>query len=215
MVRGFCIVGSETARTDTTWEQPWGERRLVKDNHNEVLVRLEQNGHYAGRRMTVRFRLFNNGAGFRYELPEQPGLKTMKIAGEWTEFDVVQPGTACWITGGEWSRYKQICQKTPIDAASTAHTLITMRLDGGTHSTVPEAALVDYCAIWFKRGEGRLFRSTLSSASRGAWMVCDLPPNTPWLTIRIVGSASGLVENDLELNLNQPNSSAMSAGSNR
>jgi alpha-glucosidase len=53
MVRGFCIVGSETARTDTTWEQPWGERRFVKDKHNEVLVRLEQNGHYAGRRMTL------------------------------------------------------------------------------------------------------------------------------------------------------------------
>jgi alpha-glucosidase len=108
MVRGFRITGSETASADTTWEQPWSERRFVKDRHNEVLVRFEQNADYAGRRMNVRFRLFDNGVGFRYELPEQPGLKTMKIADEWTEFDVAQGGTAWWITGGEWNRYEQI-----------------------------------------------------------------------------------------------------------
>ena len=82
MVRGFRVLGSETASSDSTWEQPWGERRFVRDNHNEVLVRFEQNADYGGRRMNVRFRLFDQGFGFRYELPEQPGLKTMKIADE-------------------------------------------------------------------------------------------------------------------------------------
>ncbi|WP_298288250.1 glycoside hydrolase family 97 protein [Novosphingobium sp.] len=205
MVRGFRIVGSETASADTTWEQPWGERRFVKDKHNDVLVRFEQNADYAGRRMNVRFRLFDNGVGFRYELPEQPGLKTMKIADEWTEFDVAQGGTAFWVAGLEWNREEQIYQRTPIEAVATAQTPITMRLDDGTHLAVHEAALVDYSAMNFKRAEGRLFRSTLSPSSQGPRVVRDLPFNTPWRTIRIADSAAGLVENDLELNLNEPN----------
>ncbi|MFM9937569.1 MAG: glycoside hydrolase family 97 protein [Novosphingobium sp.] len=205
MVRGFRIVGSETASADTTWEQPWGERRFVTDKHNEVLVRFQQNAEYGGRLMNVRFRLFDNGFGLRYELPEQPALKTMKIADEWTEFDVAQPGTAWWVTALEWNREEQIYQRTPIDAVATAQTPITMRLDDGTHLAFHEAALVDYSAMNFKRAEGRKFRSTLSPSSRGASVIRDLPFNTPWRTIRIADSAAGLVENDLELNLNEPN----------
>lgn len=205
MVRGFRITGSETASADSTWEQPWGERRFVRDHHNELLVRLEQNADYGARRMNVRFRLFDNGFGFRYELPEQPAMKTMKIADEWTEFSVAQPGTAWWIPGGEWNRYEQVYQKTPIDAVSTAHTPITMRLDDGTHLAFHEAALVGYSGLWFKRADGQLFRSTLAPSSRGARVIRDLPFNTPWRTVRVADNAAGLVENDLELNLNEPN----------
>ncbi|MBY0393887.1 MAG: glycoside hydrolase family 97 N-terminal domain-containing protein, partial [Novosphingobium sp.] len=205
MVRGFRITGSETASADSTWEQPWGERRFVRDHHNELLVRLEQNADYGARRMNVRFRLFDNGFGFRFELPEQPAMKTMKIADEWTEFSVAQPGTAWWIPGGEWNRYEQVYQKTPIDAVSTAHTPITMRLDDGTHLAFHEAALVGYSGMWFKRADGQLFRSTLAPSSRGARVIRDLPFNTPWRTVRVADNAAGLVENDLELNLNEPN----------
>ena len=171
MVRGFRITGSETASADQTWEQPWGERRFVTDKHNEVLVHFQQNADYGNRLMNVRFRLFDNGFGLRYELPAQPGLKTMKIADEWTEFDVAQAGTAWWITAGEWNRYEQVYQKTPIDAVSTAHTPITMRLDDGTHLAFHEAALVDYAGMWFKRAEGRQFRSTLAPSSSGARVI--------------------------------------------
>lgn len=88
---------------------------------------------------------------------------------------------------------------------STAHTPITMRLDDGTHLAFHEAALVDHSALWFKRAEGRLFRTVLSPSSQGPRVVRDLPFNTPWRTIRIADSAASLVENDLELNLNEPN----------
>ena len=205
MVRGFRITGSETASADTTWEQPWGERRFVRDTHNEVLVRFEQNADYAGRTMNVRFRLFDNGFGFRYELPEQSGLKTMKIGDEWTEFDIAQPGTAFWVAGLEWNREEQIYQRTPIDAVATAQTPITMRLEDGTHLAFHEAALVDYAGMYFKRAERQLFRTTLAPSSRGSAVIRDLPFNTPWRTIRIADNAAGLVENDLELNLNEPN----------
>jgi len=203
--RGFAIESAERASGDTRWEQPWGERRFVRDRHNELLVRFRQNESWGGHAMNVRFRLFDDGVGFRYELPEQAGLATAKIADEITEFDIAPEGTAWWIAGGEWNRYEQIYQHTPIDAVATAHTPITMRLDDGTHLSFHEAALVDYAGMWFRRVEGRKFRATLSPSSQGPRVIRDLPFATPWRTIRIADDAAGLVENDLELNLNEPN----------
>ena len=203
--RGFAIEGIERASADGRWEQPWGERRFVRDHHNELLVRLRQNESWGGHAMNVRFRLFDDGIGFRYELPEQAGLKTAKIADEITEFDLVPKGTAWWIAAGEWNRYEQIYQKTPVDAVATAHTPMTVRLDDGTHLSFHEAALVDYSGMWLKRAEGQKFRATLAPSSKGPRVVRDLPFATPWRTIRIAGSAAGLVESDLELNLNEPN----------
>jgi alpha-glucosidase len=204
MVRGFAFDGKETASGDDTWEQPWGERRFVRNRFTELLVRFKQTA-WLERQMNIRFRVFDNGVGFRYEIPDQPNLKTMKIADEVTEFDIAQPGTAWWIAGGEWNRYEQIYQKTAIDAVATAHTPITMRLDDGTHLSFHEAALVDYSAMWFKRADNQKFRSMLSPSSRGPKVIRNTPFATPWRTIRIGDSAASLVENDLELNLNEPN----------
>ena len=203
--RGFRIDSAERGNGDATWELPWGERRFVRDHHNELLVRFQQHESRGGHVMNVRFRLFDDGIGFRYELPEQPAMKTARIADEVTEFDIASPGTAWWITAGEWNRYEQIYQKTPIEGVATAHTPITMRLDDGTHLAFHEAALVDYSAMWLKRAEGRKFRATLSPSSGGPRVVRDLPFATPWRTIRIADDAAGLVGSDLELNLNEPN----------
>jgi alpha-glucosidase len=204
MVRGFALESHATASADEIWEQPWGERRFVRDNYNELTVRFKQLSGMQ-RVMIVRFRVFDNGVGFRYEIPDQPNLKTMNIAEELTEFDIAQKGNAWWITGGEWNRYEQIYQKSAIDAVSTAHTPITMQLNDGTHLSFHEASLVDYSAMWFKRADGQKFRSMLSQSSRGAKVIRQTPFSTPWRTIRIADSAGGLVENDLELNLNEPN----------
>jgi|CXWL01.1.fsa_nt_gi alpha-glucosidase len=204
MVRGFALESEETASGDDVWEQPWGERRYVRNKYNELRVRFRQAAGLR-RAMVVRFRLFDNGIGFRYEIPDQPDLKTMNIAEELTEFDVASPGTAWWITGGEWNRYEQVYQKTAIAAVSTAHTPITLRLDDGTHLSFHEAALVDYSAYWLKRIEGQKFRTTLSPSPQGAKVVRATPFVTPWRTIRVADNAAGLVENDLELNLNEPN----------
>ena len=205
MVRGFSIAGSETATGEQTWEQPWGERRFVHDRHTELLVHFVQSAEDGSRRMNVRFRLFDGGIGFRYELPEQPGLKTMRITDEVTGFDIAPKGEAWWIAGGEWNRYEQVYQHTAIDSVSTAHTPITMKLEDGTHLAFHEAALVDYAGYWFKRADGQNFRTTLAPSSQGPAVVRDLPFATPWRTIRIADDAAGLVENDLELNLNEPN----------
>jgi alpha-glucosidase len=205
MVRGFALDGAPTTSShDERWEQPWGERRFVQDRYTELRVSFKQKA-YLQRAFAVRFRLFNNGIGFRYEIPDQPNLKVMNIAEEMTEFDVAQKGSAWWITGGEWNRYEQIYQHTAIDAVATAHTPITMKLDDGTHMSFHEAALVDYSAMWFKRADGQKFRSILSPSSHGAKVIRATPFSTPWRTIRIGDTAAALVENDLELNLNEPN----------
>ena len=205
MVRGFAIAGSDKGQGNDRWEQPWGERRFVADHYNDVTVRFRQSDVQGARLMNVHFRLFDDGVGFRYELPQQANLKRMKIADETTEFDIAPKGQAWWIPGGEWNRYEQVYQNTPIDAVSTAHTPITMKLDDGTHLSFHEAALVDYSAYWLKRASGQTFRTSLSPSSQGARVIRDLPFNTPWRTIRIADGAAGLVENDLELNLNEPN----------
>jgi alpha-glucosidase len=204
MVRGFKYEGQSVSSADQTWEQPWGERRFVRNHYNELLVRFKQPA-YLQREMHIRFRVFDDGVGFRYEMPDQPNLKVMNIADEMTEFNIVPKGEAWWIAGGEWNRYEQIYQKTAIDAVSTAHTPITMKLEDGTHLSFHEAALVDYSGMWFKRSEGQKFRTQLSPSSRGARVVRGTPFHTPWRTIRMADQAAGLVENDLELNLNEPN----------
>lgn len=205
MVRGFTLVDAQQASGDETWEQPWGERRFVRDHRNELLVRFRQSELDGSREMNVRFRLFDDGIGFRYELPEQDNLQTMRISEELTEFSIAPRGTAWWITGGDWNRYEQVYQQTPIDAVSTAHTPITMRLEDGTHLAFHEAALVDYSAYWLKRMDGQTFRTTLAPAAQGAKVVRDTPFATPWRTIIVANDAAGLVESNIELNLNEPN----------
>jgi alpha-glucosidase len=205
MVRGFAADGTPTLTSGSErWEQPWGERRFVQSTYNEMAVRFKQKAGLQ-RIMELRFRMFNDGIGFRYHIPDQPNLKRMNISEELTEFSVASPGTAWWVAGLEWNREEQIYQKTPIDGVSTAQTPITMRLDDGTHLSFHEAALTDYAGYYLKRAEGRLFRTTLAPSSRGPRVVRDTPFSTPWRTMRIGDSAASLVENDLELNLNEPN----------
>ncbi len=201
--RGLEVEGSTRDSADTRWEQPWGERRFVRDRHNELAVTF---GEKAGtRHFTVRFRVFDDGLGFRTEFPDRPDHPKTSIAEELTEFVIAPHGTAWWIPAGDFNRYEQIYQKTPIDAVSMTHTPMTVRLDDGTHLSFHEAALVDYSGMWLQRMTGQHFRATLAPSSRGAKVVRTGAFTTPWRTIRIAPDAAGLVENDLELNLNEPN----------
>lgn len=199
--RALTIESSETASADSQWEQPWGERRFIRDHHNQLAVMLRDTS--SNRRIRVVFRLFDDGLGFRYEFPGDWG--DVHIQDELTEFSVAQPGTAWWIVGGDWNRYEQLYQTTPIDAVATAHTPITMRLADGTHLAFHEAALVDYAGMWFRRTDGQRFKATLSPSGSGPRVSRMAPFPTPWRTIIISPDAAGLVESNIELNLNEPN----------
>jgi alpha-glucosidase len=207
--RGVAITAHATSTSNSRWELPWGERRFVRDHHNELLITLRQEPFAgstllsAAREIKVRFRVFDDGVGFRYEFGD--GWGTVRIQDELTEFTIARPGTAWWTIGGDWNRYEQIYQRTAIDAVSTAHTPMTMRLADGTHLAIHEAALVDYAGMWLRRTDGMRFRGTLSPSGTGARVTRAAPFPTPWRTIRISPNAAGLVQSDLELNLNEPN----------
>ncbi|WBY16284.1 glycoside hydrolase family 97 protein [Erythrobacteraceae bacterium WH01K] len=205
MRRNFVVESEARDSHDGTWEQPWGERRFVRDHHNELAVTFRETRNTADRALTVRMRVFDDGVGFRYEFPDDPDQPVWNITNELTEFNIASPGTAWWIPGGDWNRYEMVYQETPVDAVSIAHTPMTMRLDDGTHLSFHEAALVDYSGMWLRRMDGQRFRAMLAPSSRGAKVVREGAFTTPWRTIRIGDEAAHLVENDLELNLNEPN----------
>lgn len=202
--RNFMLSSQATRSADDTWEQPWGERRFVRNRYNELHARVTETAN-AKRALDVTFRVYDDGLGFRYEFPDQPQLKDVIIDDELTEFDVAESSTAWWIPAGEWNRYEYLYSKTPLNEVAQAHTPMTIRTDHGLHIAFHEAALVDYSAMWLRRVEGQRFRAQLSPASEG-WKVHRTAPfHTPWRTLQIADTAGGLYESNLELNLNEPN----------
>ncbi|MBB1087292.1 glycoside hydrolase family 97 protein [Lysobacter sp. SG-8] len=203
--RNLALASTATNSADRTWEQPWGERRFVRDHHNELRASFTET-IAPGRRFDVVVRVFDDGLGFRYEFPEQDGLAEAIIDDELTEFVVHDPATAWWIPAGEWNRYEYLYQRTPLDQVTQAHTPMTLRTDGGLHIAFHEAALVDYAGMWLRRTEGQRFRAQLAPASEGWKVRRALPFHTPWRTLQIADSAASLyASSDLILNLNEPN----------
>ena len=203
--RGFRLAGKEQRSTDETWEQPWGERRFVRDRYNELRVRLVEKA-LPGRRLDVVFRAHDDGIGFRYEFPEQAALSQVAIVDELTEFAVAEPATAWWIPAGDWNRYEYLYQKTPLAEVGQAHTPMTIRTTSGLHVAFHEAALVDYSALWLRRsGAGQRLKTVLSPSAEGPRVRREAPFSTPWRTLQIADSAAGLYMSDLILNLNEPN----------
>ena len=205
MLRNFRLTGQTRRSLDQTWEQPWGEWRWVRDHYNELAVGMEEKDKLK-RRMTLVFRLYDNGIGFRYELPEQPNLKTANITEELTQFRIVEPGEAWWAPAFESNREEYLYNRTPIDGIATAQTPLTMRTASGIHIAIHEAALVDYSGMNVARVEGGLLKAVLTPSSSGAKVVRTTPFATPWRVILITPDAPSLyAANAVILNLNEPN----------
>ncbi|WP_128893269.1 glycoside hydrolase family 97 protein [Erythrobacter sp. HKB08] len=203
--RRLAIISAEAASHDSTWEQPWGERQFVRDHHNQLTVRFEEDSDEK-RRFGVTFRVFDDAIGFRYLFDDASMGETLRVADELTEFNLAADGSAWWIPGGEWNRYEYLYEETPISAVSLAHTPLTFRMENGVHVAIHEAALVDFAGMWVKRTTGANFRATLApTGSSAARAVRDIPFATPWRTIRISDDAASLAMSDIELNLNEPN----------
>lgn len=203
--RRLKVTGATRASHDETWEQPWGEQRYVRDHHNELTVRFEEDSE-THRRFGVTFRVFDDAVAFRYVFDDKSMGETLRVADELTEFNLAQNGIAWWIPGGEWNRYEYLYEETPIDGVSLAHTPLTFRLENGTHVAIHEAALVDFAGMWVKRTTGTHFRATLApTGSSAARATREVPFATPWRTIRVSDDAAGLAESLVELNLNEPN----------
>ena len=203
---GFRVAGSAPATHDATWEQPWGERHFVRDRHNELLVHFESAAPPA-RRFDLRVRVFDDGFGFRYEVPRQPGYDTINITDELTEFRLENdPKTkAWWIPGRRYNRYEYLYNTTGLDAIHMAHTPMTVRLPTGLHLSFHEAALVDYAAYVIDQRREGVFKTNLTPWSDGIRVKTHTPFKTPWRTVQVAPTAAALLDSTLILNLNEPN----------
>jgi len=202
--RNFEIERTDQKSFDDTWEQPWGERRYVRNHGAELRTTLrEKTGER--RRLVVVFRVFDDGAGFRYEFPQQPALTQVNIVEELSEFAIAEPATAWWIPGGEWNRDEYLYRRTPLNEVPLAHTPVTMKLASGVHIAIHEAAVVDFATFWLRRVDGQRLKTVLWPSSTGTPVSRTAPFATPWRTLQIAKDAPGIYMSDLILNLNEPN----------
>lgn len=204
MESGFRIAKVQRQSSDTTWEQPWGERRFIRDRYNELLVSFEGT-EPDSRRLTVRFRAYDDGVGFRYEVPAQAGYEQVDINDELTEFKLAPDATAFWIPGRGWNRYEYPYRESRLEDVPLAHTPMTVRLPGGVHIALHEAALVDYSGYTLDQRRPGTFKTLLAPRSDGILVKARTPFKTPWRTIQVASDAVGLLNSNLILNLNEPN----------
>ncbi|MXV07287.1 MULTISPECIES: glycoside hydrolase family 97 protein [unclassified Xanthomonas] len=202
--RDLALLDQRSRSVDETWEQPWGERRYVRNHYNELRVDLGERGGRQ-RRFAVVFRVYDDGLGFRYSFPQQAGMQEAVIDEELTEFDIVPDATAWWIPAGAPIHYEYLYRRTPLREVPLAHTPFTLRSQDGLHLAIHEAALVDYAGMWLRRGEGQRLHAQLSPSAEGWKARRRLPFDTPWRTLQISDTAGGLVDSNLILNLNEPN----------
>ncbi|MCH7473518.1 MAG: glycoside hydrolase family 97 protein [Gemmatimonadetes bacterium] len=203
---GLRVVETTRKTVDETWTQVWGEVARVRDHHHELRLVVAEDGP-SGRRFAVVFRVFNDGVGFRYELPEQPGLGAFEITEELTEFVMADDARAWWIPAFQPNRYEYLYRSSPVSTLDTVHTPLTMEFRDGLHVVIHEAHLVDYAGMTLVGGreQNRTLRTYLAPWEDGVKVRGRTPFTTPWRTIQVADQAADLAPSVLGLNLNPPN----------
>jgi alpha-glucosidase len=203
------ITGQARASHDETWTQPWGEVARVRDHHNELRISVLE-ATAPGRKFDVVFRAFNDGIGFRYELPAQPGLGDFTITEELTEFQLADDAKAWWIPSNRarLDRSEMLYSTSPVSVIDSIQTPLTMATrDGRTFIVIHEANLVNYARMNLAgpRLDNRRLRVALAPMSGGIKVQARTPFVTPWRTIQLADRAADLSPSLLGLNLNPPN----------
>src|SRR6266567_3116624 len=201
---------TDTARSthDETWTQPWGEVARVRDHHNELRVSVVETAS-PGRRFTVAFRVFDDGLGFRYEFPEQPGLGEFAITDELTEFTLEDDARAWWIPSNRprLDRSEMLFSASPVSVLDSVQTPLTLETrDGRTCIVIHEANLVDYARMFLAgpRMQSRTLRVALAPYADGTKVYGRTPFVTPWRTVQLADRVTALAPSVLGLNLNPP-----------
>jgi alpha-glucosidase len=206
---GLRITGSSRATFDQTWTQPWGEVSHVRDHHNELKVSVAETAG-PGRKFDFVVRAFNDGIGFRYELPAQPALGDFVISEELTQFNLADDAKAWWIPSNRprLDRSEMLYSSSPVSVIDSVQTPLTMQTrDGRTFMVIHEANLVDYARmnIAGPRMDSRLLRVALAPWQNGDKVRGHTPFVTPWRTIQLADRAADLAPSVIGLNLNPPN----------
>lgn len=221
LMTGFIVKDTETSTFDETWKPVWGEESEIRNNYNELAVTLEQpeNNRY----IIIRFRLFNDGLGFRYEFPQQKNLNYFVIKEEHSQFAMAGDHTAFWIPGDydtqeydyTTSRLSEIRGKmkdaiTPnssqyVFSPTGVQTALMMKTDDGLYINLHEAALVDYACMHLNLDDkNMIFESWLTPDVNGDKGYMQTPCVSPWRTVIASDDARDILASRITLNLNEP-----------
>lgn len=200
LYKDFQITGTDFSTKDEVWTQPWGENKSIRNHYNEVAIHLKDS---KATRLTIRFRAFDDGIGFRYEY-QVPNIDSLFIINELTEFNIANNGVS-WSIPANFETYELLYRTLPIDKVETANTPMTFKTDNGIYASIHEAALTDFPEMTLKQTEACNFKSELASWPDGIKArFAGGNVTTPWRTIQIAKEAVGLINSGLILNLNEP-----------
>ena len=222
LLEGFTQTGAKTSTFDETWTPVWGENKTIRNHYKELLVGLIQ--EKTGRVMNLRFRVYDEGVGLRYEFPQEGSkLNYFVVKEECTEFALTGDHIAWWIPGDydtqeyEYSRsrlseIRPLFKKKVTDNASQTsfsetgvQTSLQLKTDDGLYINLHEAALVNYPAMHLNLDDKNMvFRSWLTPDAQGIKGYLQTPCQSPWRTIMITDDARKVLSSHLILNLNEP-----------
>jgi hypothetical protein len=220
--QNMSIVNVATSAFDETWTMPWGEQRLVENKCQVMKIDLKED-ESPNRLLSIVFKVYDDGVGFRYEIPVQPNSTEWIIESENTEFQLVDDPMTWWIPG-DWEIYEHLYNTTrfsEIDALSkrnhpnlagtyipfnAVNTPVTMKSDRGTYLSFHEADLTNYpgMTLLVDNENLKMTSGLVGSDITGYKAKVELPFNTPWRTIQIAETAGDLIESNLIVNLNEP-----------
>lgn len=221
LLNDFKVVSAVPSTFNETWNTVWGEETQIQNHYNELAVQLKQNE--TEREMIIRFRLFNDGLGFRYEFPQQKNLVYFVIQEERTEFAMTGDHTAFWIPGdydtqeydyteSKLSEIRGLFKKAVTDNASQkqfsetgVQTSLMMKTAEGIYINIHEAALINYsCMSLDLNDKTFVFQSHLTPDAKGDKGYLQAPCVSPWRTMVISNDAKDILASRMTLNLNEP-----------
>ena len=219
---GFSLKDSKTATFDETWQPVWGEQKNIRNHYNELTVSIEQKS-VQNRYITIRFRLFNDGLGFRYEFPEQSNLTYFVIKEEKTQFALAGNHKAFWLPGdfdtqeystvtSKLSEVRGLMKESITSNASQypfsptgLQTPLMMKSDDGLYINIHEAALIDYSCLSLELDDKTMvLNAFLTPDVQGTKGYMQASTQTPWRTIVVSDDARDILASKLILNLNEP-----------
>ena len=221
LMNGFMLADAKTSTFDETWEPVWGEVKQIRNHYNEMAVTLNQKAQ--DRNMIIRFRLYNDGLGFRYEFPQQKNLNYFVIKEEHSQFAMTGDHTAFWIPGdydtqeydyteSRLTEIRGLMKGAITDNASQTsfsptgvQTSLQMKTADGLYINLHEAALVDYSCMHLNLDDKKLiFESWLTPDAMGDKGYMQTPCQSPWRTVIVSDDARDILASKLTLNLNEP-----------
>jgi hypothetical protein len=221
LLNDFTVVDTKTSTFDETWKPVWGEVDNIRNHYNELAVTLNQKG--TDRQIVIRFRLFDDGLGFRYEFPTQKNLTYFVIKEERTQFAMAGDHTAFWIPGDydtqeyDYTKSKLSEIRGLSEKAYTANvsqknfsptgvqTSLMLKTNDGIYINLHEAALINYSCMHLNLDDkNMIFESWLTPDAKGDKGYIQAPGHSPWRTIMVSDDAREILASKMTLNLNDP-----------